>query len=63
MKNSKVDRYTYEMTVPVMVLYSKRNDDTVSIDCVSVPSEDELYRIVGKHAVKIKAGAKLRMGQ
>ena len=62
MKNPRVGRYIYEMTVPVIVLYSKRNDNTVSVDCVSVPSEDELYRMVGKHAVKIKAGAKLRMG-
>ena len=63
MKNSKVDRYIYEMTVPVIVLYSKRNDNTVSVDCVSIPSESELYRMIGKHAKEIKMGAKLRMGQ
>ena len=53
--------YVFEIKIPVTVLYSKRDDNTVSIDSVSVPSEDDIYIIVDKHAKAIKAGAEVRI--
>ena len=52
----KTGQYVFEIKIPVTVLYSKRDDNTVSIDCVSVPSEDDIYIIVDKHTKAIKAG-------
>ena len=56
----KTGRYVFEIKIPVTVLYSKRDDNTISIDSVSVPSEDDIYIIVDKHAKAIKAGAEVR---
>ena len=56
----KTGRYVFEIKIPVTVLYSKRDDNTTSIDCVSVPPEDDIYLIVDKHAKAIKAGAEVR---
>lgn len=58
---SKTGQYVFEIKIPVTVLYSKRNDNTVSIDSVSIPSEDDIYIIVDKHAKAIKAGAEVRI--
>jgi hypothetical protein len=38
------------MSIPVAVLYSLREDRSISIDAVSVPSEDELYHMVDANA-------------
>jgi hypothetical protein len=56
----KTGQYVFEIKIPVTVLYSKRDDNTVSIDSVSVPIEDDIYLIVDKHAKAIKAGAEVR---
>lgn len=56
----KTGQYVFEIKIPVTVLYSKRDDNTVSIDCVSVPSEDDIYIIINKHTKAIKAGAEVR---
>ena len=49
------------MMIPVIVEYSKREDDSVSIDSTSVPDNDILYEMVDKCAKEIKAGAEIRM--
>ena len=61
MEKLKSGQYIYKMEIPVTVLYSKREDGSVSIDSTSVPDEDILYRMVDKHAKEIKAGAEIRM--
>ena len=60
MKNLKAGTYVFQMEIPVTVLYSKRDDNTVSVDSVSVPTEEELYRMVETHATEIKIGAVVR---
>ena len=44
--------FTYQMQVPVKVIYSV--DDRISVDAVSVPDEDEIYKLVDKNAPAIK---------
>ena len=60
MKKSKYGRYTFKMEIPVTVDYSKRDDGSVSVDMVSIPQEDEIYKIVDSHAKQIKSGAEVR---
>ena len=60
-KKLKSGQYVFEMTIPVTVQYSKREDGSVSIDSTSVPDEDILYRMVDKHAKEIKTGAEIRI--
>ena len=45
---------TVEIKIPVNVLYSIREDNSVSIDAVSIPDENEIYGIVDKNAENIK---------
>jgi len=61
MEKLKSGQYIYKMEIPVTILYSKREDGSVSIDSTSVPDEDILYRMVDEHAKEIKAGAEIRM--
>ena len=61
MKKSKSGQYVFKMEIPVKVLYSRRDDNTVSVDSVSIPTEDQIYQMVDKHAKDIKAGAELRI--
>ena len=61
MEKLKSGQYVFEMTIPVTVQYSKREDGSMSIDFTSVPDEDILYRMVDKHAKEIKAGAESRI--
>ena len=55
----KPSQYIFKMEIPVTVLYSKRDDNTVSIDSVSIPQRDDIYTMVDKCAKDIKAGAKV----
>jgi len=50
-------KYEYKMEIPVMIEYSLRDDNSVSIDAICAPPEDEIYSMIDKHAAKIKAGA------
>lgn len=53
-------QYTFNMEIPVTVNYSERNDGSVSVDTVSIPEEEKIYRIIDSHAKKIKAVAEIR---
>lgn len=57
----KSGQYIFKIEIPVTVLYSKRDDNSVSIDSVSLPAKDDIYIIVDKHAKAIKADVKARI--
>ena len=50
-------KYTYRMRIPVCIGYSKGEDGELSIDTVNIPTEDEIYSLVNKHAKEIKEDA------
>ena len=58
MNKLKYGSYEYKMEIPVEVIYSHRDDGSISIDMINVSSENELYRIVDEHAHSIREGAK-----
>lgn len=60
MPKLKYGVYIYKMEVPVEVSYSTRDDGSVSIDLINVPSQSDLYGIVDKEAKNIKAGVEVR---
>ncbi len=53
-ENSRV--FVYAMPIPVTVL-SFKDEDGITIGSVSVPDEEELYKMVDKHAKEIKKQA------
>lgn len=56
----KSGSYIYKLEIPVTVIYSTRDDGSISVDSVSVPDEDVLYKMVGANAMKIMVGAEVR---
>lgn len=49
--------FTYQMEIPVTIICSRREDGSVSIDALDVPTEDEIYKLVDTHAKEIRAAA------
>ena len=56
----KSGSYIYKLEIPVTVIYSTRDDGSISVDSVSVPDEDVLYKMVDANAMKIMVGAEVR---
>ena len=57
---AKSGSYVYKLEIPVTVLYSTRDDGSISVDSISVPDEDALYEMVNENAMKIMVGAEVR---
>lgn len=47
--------YEYAVQIPVSVIYSIRDDQSISIDAVSLPEESFMNRIIDSQAGKIRS--------
>jgi len=55
----KTASFEYKIEVPIIVLCSRDSEGRCSVDSVSTPDEDEIYKIIDQNAKGIKATAKV----
>ena len=53
----KSARFEYKIEIPVKVLCSRGDDGHCTVDAVSAPDEEEIYKIIDKNAKGIKSMA------